>query len=113
MQISTKETSPAKDSMIQQIQEDLDYDQGLKEFLRDDDDQDEIAACNEEIETKDQHQFLSSLAEFIKFNDEHLGEAVPEITVDEFQNALQKAKWRQEQDMLQTMLELKTLVENS
>lgn len=113
MQISTKETSPAKDSIIQQIQEDLDYDQGLKEFLQDNDDADEIAACNEEIETNDQHQFLSSLAEFIKFNDEHLGEGVPEITVDEFQNALQKAKWRQEQEMLQTMLELKTLVENS
>ena len=113
MQVSTKETSPAKDSIIQQIQEDLDYDQGLKEFLRDKDDADEIASCHEEIDNNDEHQFLSSLAEFIKFNDEHLGEAIPEITVDEFQNALQKAKWRQEQDMLQTMLELKTLVENS
>ena len=42
----------------------------MKEFLRDNDD--EIAPCDEEnVENNDEHQFLSSLADFIKFNDEH------------------------------------------
>ena len=75
----------------------MDYDLGLKEFLREHDAA-EVDSC--EGTDNDQHQFLSSLAEFIKFNDDHVCEDVPNITVDELQNALQKAKWRQEQEML-------------
>ena len=55
----------------------------MKEFLRDDHDED-VGGCTD----NDQQQFLSSLADFIKFNDDHVGEDFPNITVDELQNAL-------------------------
>ncbi len=62
------------------------------------------------LDEQDQ-KFLSSLAEFMRNNDEEPG--LEEPVEDALSKALERAQWKQEQEIFETFNQIKTLIHNT